>query len=296
MKLTKLEKLFDESDYGVSTATGSLSKILRGFWKEIGLTHLHINQLIDKWLEDPANEYEQDTTKINNSRGNIRKDNEKDDSTWKIFLRNLRMLRPKEVRFLIRLKFKNGATYRQVATMHPRSTNDYNSDEIFKELKWQFIDEDGFIQEDPVNYDDEGHRKDEPDYIPRSLCIFDATDEGFWYCSDADLHKHVKGLKDSEYEIDVIDTQSLFDSILPHVQETWDKEMANHLKRIANADPTYRIISHDNYITDGFHRIVRAQLMGIKELEVMRIKTLPELKFLPFSKIEGMRERVRKFS
>ena len=72
--------------------------------------------------------------------------------------------------------------------------------------------------------------------------------------------------------------------------------MANHLKRIANADPKYRIISHDNYITDGFHRIVRAQLMGIKELEVMQIKTLPELKFLPFSKMEGMRKRVRKFS
>ena len=287
MKLTKLEKLFDESDYGVSTATGSLSKILRGFWREIGLTHLHINQLIDKWLEDPANEYEQDTTKINNSRGNIRKDNEKDDSTWKIFLRNLRMLRPKEVRFLIRLKFKNGATYRQVATMHPRSTNDYNSDKLFQELKWTFVDEDGFVQQEADDYDDEGHRKDEPDYIPRHICVFEETEEGKWYCSQEDLIKFVEESHDIEDAI--ISTKIAYDGIIDWVQESWHEEMANHLKRVANADPSFPIIiyrdekTHEDKIVDGFHRIIRATLMGIDKLEVKRIHRLPELKFLPRS-------------
>ncbi len=284
-KLTKLERLFDETDYGVSTASGSLTKMLRGFWRDVGFTHLHLNQLIDKWLEDPANEYEQDTTKINNSRGNIRKDNEKDDSTWKIFLRNLRMLRPKEVRFLIRLKFKNGETYRQVATMHPRSTNDYNSDKIFKELKWEFVDEDGFVQREANDYDDEGHRKDEPDYIPRHICIFRETDEGKWYCSQEDLIKFVetsKGVKNQ-----MISTKVAYENIIDRVQESWKDEMGSHLKRVANADPKYPIIvyqdevTHEDKVVDGFHRIIRATLMGIDELEVKYITRSPELKLLP---------------
>ena len=76
MKLTKLEKLLIEDDRGVSSGSGALSKILRSFWKDIGLTHQHITALIDAWLDDPNHQFEQDQTKINNSRGNLRKDHE----------------------------------------------------------------------------------------------------------------------------------------------------------------------------------------------------------------------------
>ena len=276
-KLTKLEQLFDEPDYGVSTANGSLSKILRGFWRDMGLTHLHINQLIDKWLEDPANEYEQDTTKINNARGNIRKDNEKDDSTWKVFLRNLRMMRPLEVRFLIRLMFKNGETYRQVAIMRPRSTGQFNSDFIFE----KGADEDGFVNKDPNDYDDEGHHRDEKEFLPKNICVHEVTEKGFYYFSNEDLFRHVNNLNKDEYEVETIPTKDLFDSALGEIQNSWKKDFPQHLRRIEKTDLSYPIISHDNFITDGFHRIVKAYLTGVKELKVKRIKTLPEVKYYP---------------
>lgn len=162
MKLTKLEKLLAEDDKGTSSGRGALSKILRSFWKDIGLTHQHIAALIDAWLEDPNHEFEQDQTKINNSRGNLRKDNEKDELTWKLFTRNLRILRPLEVRFLVRLKFKNGATFRQVATMKPPSSSKYNSDFIFDKKEEE--DDDLFELQDASEYDDEGFHKSEEEY------------------------------------------------------------------------------------------------------------------------------------
>ena len=164
MKLTKLEKLLIEDDRGVSSGSGALSKILRSFWKDIGLTHQHITALIDAWLDDPNHQFEQDQTKINNSRGNLRKDHEKDELTRKLFCRNLRVLRPLEVRFLIRLRFKNGATFRQVATMRPPSSKKYNSDFIFD--KKNVDDEDHFELQDARDYDDEGYHKSEKEYIP----------------------------------------------------------------------------------------------------------------------------------
>ena len=164
MKLTKLEKLLIEDDRGVSSGSGALSKILRSFWKDIGLTHQHITALIDAWLDDPNHQFEQDQTKINNSRGNLRKDHEKDELTWKLFCRNLRVLRPLEVRFLIRLRFKNGATFRQVATMRPPSSKKYNSDFIFD--KKNVDDEDHFELQDARDYDDEGNNKSKKKYIP----------------------------------------------------------------------------------------------------------------------------------
>lgn len=172
MKLTKLEKLLMDDDKGVSSGTGALSKILRSFWKDIGLSHQHLAALIDAWLEDPNNEFEQDQTKINNSRGNIRKDNEKDKLTWKIFTRNLRILRPLEVRFLVRLKFKNGATFRQVAVMRPHSSSKYNSDFIFDQKEEDEDVEDGFELKDAADYDDEGFHKSEKEYTaPNGLKI-----------------------------------------------------------------------------------------------------------------------------
>lgn len=169
MKLTKLEKLLASEDKGTSSGKGALSKILRSFWKDIGLSHQHIATLIDAWLEDPNNEFEQDLTKINNNRGNARKDNERDELTWKIFTRNLRILRPLEVRFLVRIRFKNGATFRQIATMKPPSSAKYNSDFIFDK---NFDPDDPWELKDAKDYDDEGFHKSEKEYTaPNGLKI-----------------------------------------------------------------------------------------------------------------------------
>lgn len=291
---TKLERLLEEDDKGVSSANGALSKILRTFWKDLGFRHEQIGVLMEKWLEDPANEYDQEPTKLNNSRGNLRKDHERDDLTWKLFTRNLRVMYPLEVRFLIRLRLKNGSTYRQVAIMRPPSSKKFNSDNVFKDLQWHSLDEDGFTHEDPSNYDDEGFKEGEEGYLPKSICVFDQDDKGFYYCSEEQLFKHVDNLPKSKYDIEVQNTDDLFEQILPHVQETWGEELGDHLKRVSWADTGYDLISHDGFLADGFHRIVKAKLTGIKTLRVKFIKELPKLSYIQWKDCgENLTDRIK---
>ncbi len=163
MKLTKLERLLAADDRGVSSGNGALAKIYRSFWKAIGLSHQHMATLIDAWLDDPNQEFEQDQKSINNSRGNLRKDSEKDELTWKIFTRNLRVLRPQEVRFLVRIKFKNGATFRQIAFMRPPNSSKYNSDFLF-EKQGRDPNEEIWQMGNAEEFDDEGFHKSEKEY------------------------------------------------------------------------------------------------------------------------------------
>jgi hypothetical protein len=156
---TKLESLLDEDNKGMMNAgVKTLSKMLRGFWRDIGLNHAQIALLIQHWLDDPNNQYEDDLTKVNNARGNIRKDLEKDDMTWRIFIRNLRILRPVEIRFLVRIKFRNDRTFRQVAVMRPPEVK------FDKEAMKAVELDDLFDLDDPNDYDDEGYHKSESDF------------------------------------------------------------------------------------------------------------------------------------
>ena len=163
---TKLETLLDDENKGMLNAgVKTLSKMLRGFWRDIGLNHAQIALLIQHWLDDPNNQFEEDKTKINNARGNIRKDLERDDPTWRLFVRNLRRLRPVEIRFLVRLKFRNDRTFRQVAVMR-RPEIKFDSQAI-KDVDL----DDLFETKDPNDYDDEGYHKSEPEYSPPAKVI-----------------------------------------------------------------------------------------------------------------------------
>ena len=147
---TKLEKMLEEADRGLSSASGTLSKMLRGIWRDLKLNNAHIDMLITQWLDDPDNQYQQDQIKLHNAKGNIRKDLEKDDTTWKIFVRNLRILRPLEVRFVVNIKFRNDRSFKQVAIMRPPQNKKYVSDFIF--------------EEHPENYDVDGNHISEKNY------------------------------------------------------------------------------------------------------------------------------------
>lgn len=156
---TKLENLLDDDNKGAHGAgVKTLSKIMRGIWRDIGLNHAQIALLIQHWLDDPNNQYENDLKSMNNARGNIRKDLEKDDMTWRIFIRNLRILRPIEIRFLVRIKFRNNRTFRQVAVMRPPEVK------FDKTAMTEAGLDDLFIEKDPNDYDDEGFHKSEPEY------------------------------------------------------------------------------------------------------------------------------------
>lgn len=156
---TKLQELLDDDNKGLSSpGVKTLSKMMRGLWRDLGLNYAQVAMLIQHWLDDPNNQFDDDKTKINNTRGNVRKDLERDDPTWRIFIRNLRILRPVEIRFLIRLKFRNDRTVRQVAVMRPPKV------QFKKEVLQQLDLEDLFEIEDAKDYDDEGFHKSEPEY------------------------------------------------------------------------------------------------------------------------------------
>ena len=277
---TKLFRLLEDANKGISSANGALSKILRTLWKDLGFSYEQMGMLMEKWLADPANEYDPDPTSINNSRGNLRKDHERDDLTWKLFLRNLRVMYPKEVRFLFRLRFKDGTTYRQVAIMRPPSSHKFNSDEVIKNVKWDYLDEDGFCHTTASIFDDEGLKEGEEDYLPRSICIFDENEEGFHYCSSETLFKYIKDLPKSKCNIETKQVDDLFETILPLIRDTWEVELGDHLKRIGWADPSCNVISYRGNIVDGHHRIVRAKLLGLKELKVIHLESLPKLSYI----------------
>ena len=156
--VTKLERMLEEADRGLSSASGTLTKMLRALWRDLGLNNAHVDMLITQWLDDPDNQYNQDQTKLHNAKGNIRKDLEKDDTTWRIFVRNLRILRPVEVRFVVNIRFRNDRKFKQMAIMRPPQTKGYDSDFIF--------------EEHPEDYDEDGNHSSEPEYTaPNGLKI-----------------------------------------------------------------------------------------------------------------------------
>ena len=101
------------------------------------------------------------------------------------------MLRPQEVRFLVRIRFKNGATFRQIATMKPPSSAKYNSDFIFQDDP-----EDPWELDDATKYDDEGFKEGEQEYdasekLTRERMLKDLQDKGW---DEASIKLYAPGL------------------------------------------------------------------------------------------------------
>lgn len=130
---TKLEDILRRKDKGKSSAPGILAKVFRGFLAELDINYDQINTLMTAWLADPTNKHERDAATQANARGNLRKDIERDDNTWKIFFRLLCLLRPKYIEIEFRLGFHNGTVVKQ--TIHRvLETFDDDSDNFqFKE-------------------------------------------------------------------------------------------------------------------------------------------------------------------
>lgn len=281
---TKLIRLFEDPDKGFNMSNNTLVKVLRGFWRDLGLSHLNMNQLIDKWLEDPNNMTDDDKSKtLSNLKGNLRKDNERDTVTWHIFMRNLRLLRPKEIRILFKIKFRDGSVFRQIATAAPPSTNKHNSDGIISSLPWrQHIgdgNDDGLILHDPNDFDEELNYKTEPTFLPNDAIIVNKDQKGVYYHTPESLKA---ALELKEHEVETRNTSELFDRCMgEHYQGRWTEEFANHAKKaLWESDPT--IILHGANVLVGAHYIFQNQFIGKPELNVYMMEELPEPMFKVF--------------
>lgn len=128
---TKLEDILKRKDKGKSSANGILAKVFRGFLAELDLDYRQINILMDRWLKNPDNGFSTDPTTQANARGNLRKDIERDENTWKIFYRLLCLLRPQWIEVEFRLGFRDGVVKRQVIRQPlTESENDSNAFEF----------------------------------------------------------------------------------------------------------------------------------------------------------------------
>jgi myosin-crossreactive antigen len=55
------------------------------------------------------------------------------------------------------------------------------------------------------------------------------------------------------------------------------RAVVSHMERIQQVDLSYPIIlSEDGYVMDGMHRIARAQLMGLTEIQAVQFAQDPE--------------------
>lgn len=70
-------------------------------------------------------------------------------------------------------------------------------------------------------------------------------------------------------------TEELFQHVIKSVQFLWPHNADTHFERIKLADLQYPILMHQDRVIDGMHRIVKAYLLGIKQLPTRHLKCMP---------------------
>lgn len=107
----KLAKLMARPDRGANVAANVLTKAFRDVLADAGITYPQLRVLIEHYLNSPERHADGsvDRNKINNERGNLLKEVERDEYTFKVFIKLLQILRLKECTITINGKFHDGS-------------------------------------------------------------------------------------------------------------------------------------------------------------------------------------------
>lgn len=99
-------------DRGANVAANVLTKAFRDVLADAGITYPQLRVLIEHYLNSPERQADGsvDRNKINNERGNLFKEVERDEYTFKVFIKLLQILRLKECTITINGKFHDGST------------------------------------------------------------------------------------------------------------------------------------------------------------------------------------------
>ncbi|MBT4504122.1 MAG: hypothetical protein HOC74_40705 [Gemmatimonadetes bacterium] len=97
-----------------------------------------------------------------------------------------------------------------------------------------------------------------------------------WYVDDLiDLSRDLPMVQVNIHDLDVLDRVAWYGDNSHHGRLTV-RQVANHMKKIEEADLSYPIIlSADGKLLDGFHRVAKAYYLGIDTLPAKRFTSDP---------------------
>lgn len=118
-----LKEVVYDSDKQVGNARNALAKLFRTILLERRITHQNVDHYLQRYLNDPNNYISKNSKDRSSERGNLLKQLGKDTITWKIFIKGLKLLRPRQVKFIIEFTGQDGDK-----TIHSVDLTGYISD------------------------------------------------------------------------------------------------------------------------------------------------------------------------
>lgn len=101
----ELNDMLSSPTKGVEEASGVLARLFRLILMDLNISHMGLNSLMIRWLEDPRNGIANNGKSRSSERGNMIKEMTRGDMTWKVFVKCIRFLAPIEMRFEVHLKW-----------------------------------------------------------------------------------------------------------------------------------------------------------------------------------------------
>lgn len=107
--MKEVEDMLRDPYKGIDKAEGDLAIMFRRLLMEKRITVLAMTRYMSYWLNDPANRIPSDGKKKSTERSNYFKEIRKPHMTWKVFVKNLRFFRLKNVKFTLEAEWEDGA-------------------------------------------------------------------------------------------------------------------------------------------------------------------------------------------
>lgn len=101
-----LPELLKRADKGATLAKNVLTRYFRDSLAELNISERHMVRLIEVYLRDPARQIERNirnetpeeqAARMANDRGNLKKEMERNETTYKVFEKLFRLLKPKDM-------------------------------------------------------------------------------------------------------------------------------------------------------------------------------------------------------
>lgn len=122
----KLTELMQRDDRGARLAKNLLTRAFRDMLRHHGITEERLTTLMEVYLRSPSRQIEDEirndptkfANKLANDRGNLKKEIEKDEYTFKVFIKLVELLRPKDFSISFHATWHDGfefnATYQDI--------------------------------------------------------------------------------------------------------------------------------------------------------------------------------------
>lgn len=112
------KEMLDHPDKKASEATGILARIWRIMLGDLKISYEVFNRLLIAWNNDPSNGIPRLGKAYASERGNLMKEFERPDITWKVFLKGIKFLRPRKMTIRIDLEWDDPSKTSSRVTVH----------------------------------------------------------------------------------------------------------------------------------------------------------------------------------